>query len=61
MSRGNVRNAFLDAEMDKDAPKALVKPPTEVIKMGLVKPDTMWICEKACYGLKESPKMWEER
>ncbi len=55
----DVSNAFLNAEISEDV-LTLLKPPTELVKMGIVKPDTAWKCKKACYGLKEAPKMWEE-
>ncbi len=37
-----------------------MKPPSELVKMGIVAKDTIWKCKRACYGLKEAPKMWEE-
>eukprot|EP00971_Amphidinium_carterae_P346696 6488302-Amphidinium_carterae.1 len=55
----DVRNAFLNADIDVNAPPVLVRPPSEVVKMGVVSPTTLWRCTKAVYGLKESPKMWE--
>ncbi len=55
----DVSNAFLNAEIS-DNVLILLKPPAELVKMGIVKPETVWKCKKACYGLKEAPKMWEE-
>eukprot|EP00971_Amphidinium_carterae_P279785 5553955-Amphidinium_carterae.2 len=55
----DVRNAFLNATIDENAPIVLVRPPSELVKMGIVDSSTLWRCTKACYGLKESPKMWE--
>ncbi len=52
----DVSNALLNAEISEDV-LILLKPPTELVKMGIVKPDTIWKCTKACYGLKEAPKM----
>eukprot|EP00971_Amphidinium_carterae_P307833 6117930-Amphidinium_carterae.3 len=56
----DVRNAVLNAEIDKNAPVVYVHPPSEVVKVGLVSSSTLWRCTKAYYGLKESPKMWED-
>eukprot|EP00971_Amphidinium_carterae_P067833 1343122-Amphidinium_carterae.1 len=49
----DVRSAFLNAAIDPNAPIVLVRPPSEVVKMGLVPPSTLWRCTKAVYGLKE--------
>eukprot|EP00971_Amphidinium_carterae_P234215 4647565-Amphidinium_carterae.1 len=48
----DVRIAFLNAAIDPNAPVVLVRPPSEVIKMGLVPPSTLWRCTKAVYGAK---------
>eukprot|EP00971_Amphidinium_carterae_P224033 4445501-Amphidinium_carterae.1 len=55
----DVRSAFLNAAIDPNAPVVLVRPPSKVMKMGLIPPSTLWRCTKAVYGLRESPKMWE--
>ena len=55
----DVRNAFLNAEMSNSV-LILMRPPSELVKMGIVGANTTWVCRKACYGLKEAPKMWEE-
>eukprot|EP00971_Amphidinium_carterae_P343534 6483317-Amphidinium_carterae.1 len=47
------------ATIDENAPIVLVRPPSELVKMGIADSSTLWRCTKACYGLKESPKMWE--
>ena len=31
-----------------------------ITEFGLVKPGTLYQCTKACYGLREAPKLWEE-
>ncbi len=59
MAPTDVSNAFLTAEISDDV-LILLKPPTKLVKMGIVKPETIWKCKKACYGLKEAPKMREE-
>eukprot|EP00971_Amphidinium_carterae_P147727 2927941-Amphidinium_carterae.1 len=56
---GNFQEAFYQDTSTTNAPVVLVRPPSEVVKMGLVPPSTLWRCTKAVYGLKESPKMWE--
>ena len=33
---------------------------TRLVQFGLVKPGTLYQCTKACYGLREAPKLWEE-
>ena len=38
----------------------LTQPAPELIRFGLVKPGTLYQCTKACYGLREAPKLWEE-
>ena len=32
----------------------------ELIQLGLVQPGTLYQCTKACYGLREAPKLWGE-
>ncbi len=55
----DVRNAFLNAKIEDDL-LILARPPPELIKMGIVERGTIWKCKRACYGLKEAPKMREE-
>ncbi len=55
----DVSNAFLNAEISDDV-LILLKSPAELVKMGIVKPETVWKCKRACYGLKEAPKMQAE-
>ena len=38
----------------------LTQPAPELVQFGLVKPGTLYQCTKACYGLREAPKLWEE-
>ncbi len=44
----DVRNAFLNAKIDDDL-LILMRPPPELIKMGLVANGTLWKCKRACY------------
>ena len=53
----DVSNAFLNAELS-DEVTILTQP--ELVQFGLVKPGTLYQCTKACYGLREAPKLWEE-
>ena len=55
----DVSNAFLNAELSEDV-IILTQPAPELIQFGLVKPGTLYQCTKACYGLREAPKLWEE-
>ena len=55
----DVRKAFLNAERSEDV-IILTQPAPELIQFGLVKPGTIYQCTKACYGLREAPKLWEE-
>ena len=54
-----VSNAFLNAELSEDV-TILTQPAPELVQFGLVKPGTLYQCTKACYGLREAPKLWEE-
>ena len=51
--------AMLKAELSEDV-VILTQPAPEVIQFGLVKLGTLYQCTKACYGLREAPKLWEE-
>ena len=55
----DVSNAFLNAELSEDV-TILTQPAPELVQFGLVKPGTLYQCTKACYGLREAPKLWEE-
>ena len=55
----NVSNAFLSAELSDDV-TILTQPAPELVQFGLVKARTLYQCTKACYGLREAPKLWEE-
>ena len=55
----DVSNAFLNAERSEDV-VILTQPAPELVQLRLVKPGTLYQCTKACYGLREAPKLWEE-
>ena len=55
----DVSNAFLNAELS-DEVTILTQPAPELVQFGLVKPGALYKCTKACYGLREAPKLWEE-
>ena len=55
----DVSNAFLNAELSDDV-TILTQPAPELVQFGLVKPGRLYQCTKACYGLREAPKLWEE-
>ena len=55
----DVSNAFLNAELFEDV-ITLTQPAPELIQFGLVKRGSLYQCTKACYGLREAPKPWEE-
>ena len=55
----DVSNAFLNAELSDDV-MILTQPAPELVQFGLVKPGTLHQSTKACYGLREAPKLWEE-
>ena len=55
----DVSNASLNAELSEEV-TILTQPAPELVQFGLVKPGTLYQCTKACYGLREAPKLWEE-
>ena len=38
----------------------LVTPPPILVKMDIVKPNTVWHVKKAIYGLQEAPRLWQQ-
>ena len=52
-------NAFLNAELSEDV-VILTQPAPGLIQFGLVESGAVYQCTKACYGLREAPKVWEE-
>ena len=56
----DIPQAFLNASIDPDR-EVYLRPPKICIDMGLVPEGVVWKLNKALYGLRESPKLWEER
>ena len=38
----------------------LVTPPPILVKMDIVKPNTVWHVKKAIYGPREAPRLWQK-
>ena len=55
----DVSHVFLNAELSEHV-VILTQPAPELIKFGLVKAGALYQCTKACYGLREALKLWEE-
>ena len=55
----DVSTAFLYAPLIEKR-DVYCKPPQVLVKLGLVKPGTVWKLKKALYGLRTSPRAWEE-
>ena len=55
----DITSAFLNADIHDDDTE-LVTPPPILVKMDIVKPNTVWHVKKAIYGLREAPRLWEQ-
>ena len=55
----DITSAFLNADIHDDD-TALVTPPPILVKMDIVKPNTVWHVKKAIYGLREAPRLWQQ-
>ena len=55
----DVSTAFLYAQLPEDH-IVYCRPPNALIRLGLVQPGVVWKLNKALYGLRTSPKAWEE-
>ena len=55
----DITSAFLNADIH-DADTVLVTPPPILVKMDIVKPNTVWHVKKAIYGLREAPRLWQQ-
>eukprot|EP00975_Prorocentrum_lima_P049469 10347250-Prorocentrum_lima.AAC.1 len=55
----DISTAFLKAPID-ETKVVLIYPPQVLLRLGIVKPGTIWEIQKAIHGLKESPRLWQE-
>ena len=55
----DVSTAFLYAQLPEDH-IVYCRPPNALVRLGLVQPGVVWKLNKALYGLRTSPKAWEE-
>ena len=51
--------AFLYASLP-EGQDVYCRPPNVLVRLGLVQPGIVWKLKKALYGLRTSPKAWEE-
>ena len=54
----DITSAFLNADIHEDD-TILITPPPILVKMDIVKPNTVWRVKKAIYGLREAPRLWQ--
>ena len=55
----DITSAFLNADIHDDD-TVLVTPPPILVKMDIVKPNTVWHVKKAIYGLQEAPRLCQQ-
>ena len=55
----DITSAFLNADIHDDD-TVLVTPPPILVKMDIVKPNTVGHVKKAIYGLREAPRLWQK-
>ena len=55
----DITSAFLNADIHEDD-AVLVTPPPVLVKLQIVKPNTVWHVKRAIYGLREAPHLWQE-
>eukprot|EP00975_Prorocentrum_lima_P038144 8021118-Prorocentrum_lima.AAC.1 len=55
----DIANAFLNAPINKDA-VILLSGPNNLARLGIVETGTVWKIRRVVYGLKESPRLWQE-
>ena len=55
----DITSAFLNADIH-DEDTVLITPPPILVKMEIVKPNTVWRVKKAIYGLREAPRLWQQ-
>ena len=54
----NITSAFLNEDIHEDD-TVLVTPSPILVKMDIVKPNTVWQVKKAIYGLREALRLWQ--
>ena len=59
VARWDVSTAFLFASLP-EGQDVYCRPPNVLVRLGLVQPGIVWKLKKALYGLRTSPKAWEE-
>ena len=52
-----ITSAFLNADIHEEDTVLITTPPI-LVKMDIVKPNTVWHVKKAIYGLREAPRLW---
>ena len=52
----DITSAFLNADTHEDV---LVTPPVILVKLNIVKPNTVWHVKTAIYGLREAQRLWQ--
>ena len=55
----DITSAFLNADIH-DEDTVLITPPPILVKMDIVKPNTVWHVKKAIYGSREAPRLWQQ-
>ena len=55
----DITSAFLNADIHEED-TVQVTPPPILVKMDIVKPNTVWHVKKATYGLREAPRLWQQ-
>ena len=55
----DITSAFLNADVH-DEDTVLFTPPPILVKMDIVKPNTVWYVKNAIYGLREAPRLWQQ-
>ena len=55
----DITSAFLNADIHEDD-TVLITPPPILVKMEIVKPNTVWHVKKSIYGLREAPRLWQQ-
>ena len=57
----DIKNAFLLAPLPKESEgKIVLRPPRLLVMMNIVEESEVWVITRAMYGLRQSPKWWQE-